>query len=361
MSTQLLTLNVGSSSIKYALFEASADLPLISRGQLAHIGSKPQLSVDDQTAKNLPPMDIGAALDYLLEQHILPQASKLMAVGHRVVCGGAAYTQPTLLEADVIRKLEALSPIVPLHQPHNLAAVNIIKARHPNLRQLACFDTAFHHTLSPLHYRYALPDTDAQLRRYGYHGLSYEWIAQQINEKYPELTHKKIIAAHIGSGVSLCAMQNGTSVQTSMGMSALEGPIMGTRCGSVDPGALIYMQRQQGLSADDLEHMLYHHSGLKALCGESNMRAINALNTEDAAFALEYFACSIAGHAAMLSVSLGGLDGLIFSGGIGENDASLRSRITQKLAHLGDVETVVIAADEERVIAQHLYRFLENG
>lgn len=357
---QLLTLNVGSSSIKFKLYEASAYLPVVSSGQIAHIGSSPELTMDGKT-RAITAACVAEALEILLEQHILPHAGSLMAVGHRVVCGGTEFTHPAWLTDEVLSKLEELNPIVPLHQPHNLAAVRMITKHHPQLRQLACFDTAFHHTLEPLRYRYALPTNNLHIRRYGYHGLSYEWIASQLEKQHAELYVGKVIVAHIGSGVSLCAMQAGKSVDTTMGMTALEGPIMATRSGSVDPGALLYMQREMGLSADELEQKLYKSSGLKVLCGESDMRAIRKLQTDEAKFALEYFVHSIAKQAAQLSVSLGGLDALIFTGGIGENDADMRERIAAKLAHLGAFHTLVIPTDEERVMVQHLQRFLENG
>ncbi len=397
MPQAVLTLNAGSSSIKFALYDVGANdaLRLLSRGQIEDIaepGTAPHFSAQAPDGSLLAEhhWPAGSTLDH--EALLTPLLSwitthlgqeVLGAVGHRIVHGGANYDRPVLLDATVMADLEKLVPLAPLHQPHNLAAIRAIARLRPELPQVACFDTAFHHGMSATTTRLALPRLyEAEgVRRYGFHGLSYEYIAGRLRVQAPLLAAGRVIAAHLGNGASLCAMRDGHSVDTTMGFTALDGLVMGTRCGTLDPGVVLYLQQAHGLSAAAVEHLLYHDSGLLGVSGLSNdMRALLASDDVHAREAVELFVFRIAREAGALASSLGGLDGLVFAAGIGEHAAPVRAAVCARLAWLGvecddaantrhatvistprsRVEVRIVATDEEAMIAAHTTRALQT-
>ena len=387
MSQAVLSLNAGSSSIKFALFEASDPGPgqRLSHGQIEGIGSAPHFVARDADGHllteyrwplggKLAHEDLLAPLLTWITSHLGTEL--LAAVGHRIVHGGENFIQPVRLTEPVIADLARLTPLAPLHQPHNLAAVQAMRKLRPALPQVGCFDTAFHHDMSATATRLALPRqyADEGVRRYGFHGLSYEYIAGRLREQAPALAAGRVIAAHLGNGASLCGMHAGRSIDTTMGFTALDGLVMGTRCGSIDPGALLYLQRQHGMTTAELEHMLYNESGLLGVSGISNdMRTLLASDEPHAREAIDLFVFRIAREAGALISSLGGLDGLVFSAGIGERAASVRTAVCERLAWLGirldevanaananlistadsRVQVRVIATNEEAMIATH--------
>ena len=356
MTGTILVINAGSSSVKFSLFENQTDLTLLSSGQVAAISGAPVFSAGDDK-KALP---FGTthedALRFIIGWIDEQKQGPVVMAAHRVVHGGTLFHEPVRITAEILEKLRGLNSLAPLHQPHNLAAIDILKKLKPDLPQMACFDTAFHAGHDPLFSLYAIPQelTVKGIRRYGFHGLSYEWIAHVLRRNYPALAKGRVIAAHLGNGASLCAMKNGVSIDTTMGMTALEGLPMGTRCGSIDPGAVIYMVRDLGIPADKAEHILYNDSGLKGLSGSTNdVKALLDSKDPKAAFALDYFSLKVAQFMGMMAVALGGVDGIIFTGGIGENATPLREDILRHLAFLGSYETHVIPANEERMMAMH--------
>ncbi len=387
MSQALLSLNAGSSSIKFALYDVAAigSGNRLSHGQIEGIGSAPHFVARGAdgavlteyrwpSGATLAHEDLLAPLLTWITSHL--GAQSLAAVGHRIVHGGATHDRPVLLTDTVIADLDKLVPLAPLHQPHNLAAVRALRRLRPGLPQVACFDTAFHHGMAATVTRLALPRRYAAegVRRYGFHGLSYEYIAGRLREQAPTLARGRVIVAHLGNGASLCGMSDGRSVDTTMGLTALDGLVMGTRCGSIDPGALLYLQKQHGMSASELEHLLYHDSGLLGVSGISNdMRTLLDSDDVHAREAVDLFVFRIAREAGALVSSLGGLDGLVFSAGIGEHAPAVRAAVCARLAWLGirlddaanavgaalisapesQVQVRVIATDEEAMIARH--------
>ena len=387
MPKAILTLNAGSSSIKFALYEMATAGPQrrLSHGQVEGIGGAPHFIARDPAGATLTEhrWPAGVKLDH--EALLAPLLSwitthlgeeSLAAVGHRVVHGGERWGQPVLLTPAVIASLAELNPLAPLHQPHNLAAVQAVARLRPRLPQIACFDTAFHHSMAPTVRRLALPRkyADEGMRRYGFHGLSYEYLAGRLREQAPELAAARVVAAHLGNGASLCAMHDGRSVDTTMGFTALDGLMMGTRCGSIDPGALLYLQQQHAMTAPELEHLLYNECGLLGVSGISNdMRTLLASSDPHAHQAVDLFVFRLAREIGALTSSLGGLDGLVFSAGIGEHAAPIRAAVCARLAWLGiacdeaanrddaavistpvsRVQVRVMATDEEAMIATH--------
>jgi acetate kinase len=293
------------------------------------------------------------------------------------VHGGAHYNHPEIVTADLLASLDRLTPLAPLHQPHNLAPMRAISAARPGLVQVACFDTAFHHTMSPTATRFALPQDyeAAGVRRYGFHGISYEFIARRLRDVAPALGQGRVIAAHLGNGASLCAMKNGQSVDTTMSFTPLDGLVMGTRCGSIDPGVILYLAQERGLSITQIEDLLYKHSGLLALSGgiSSDMRTLLQSADPRAYQAIELFVFRVVREIGALTSTLGGLDGLVFTAGIGEHAAEIRAQICARLSWLGvvieadantenamvisapqsTVRVFVIPTDEEAMIARH--------
>ena len=380
-SDAVLTLNCGSSSIKFALFERGGGRLL--RGRIENLGSEPHLQAWNADGALVVEKKCKAGTHESFFRQILSLADDnlegrhLAAVGHRVVHGGDEFTAPRLLTEPVRKALKKLDELAPLHQPHNLAAIDAVSRVRPGLPQIACFDTAFHQTMSATARRFGLPLIleRSGLRRYGFHGLSYEFIAGRLRELAPEVASGRVLVAHLGSGASMCAMHNGRSVDTSMGFSPLDGLVMGTRCGALDPGVLLYLLRQ-GLHASTLENMLYCQAGLLGVSGISaDMRVLLASKSVEASDAVDLFVFRAAREAAALISSMGGLDGIVFTAGIGENSPEIRQRIGERLAWLGlslepaanrenrteiqapasRVRAWVLPTDEELVIARHTF------
>jgi acetate kinase len=382
----ILVANAGSSSVKFQVFavDGGGKIARVLKGQVDGIGTRPRLRasrldgrsfVDREYAITTVP-DVPAALQIAGawlrdEQRVEPSA-----VGHRVVHGGPDYTNPVLINAEVLARLERYVPLAPLHQPHNLAPIRSILANSPQLPQVACFDTAFHRNHAAVADHYAIPQHlyAEGVRRYGFHGLSYEYIASSLPEVVPEAATGRVIVAHLGSGASMCALSGGRSIESTMGFTALDGLPMGTRPGQIDPGVILYLIEQKKMSGAAVQDFLYRDCGLKGLSGISNdVRELQSSADPRAAFALEHFCYRIALHAGMLAAALGGLDAFVFTAGIGENSADIRARIAARLAWLGAVldakanaahalrisasdsrvALYVIPTDEELMIARH--------
>lgn len=377
-------LNAGSSSIKFALYGAEAPQPVLFRGQIEKIGVAPQLEVTDPTGERIEDrswpaegFDHARATQIILETSIrLLGGTKAVGIGHRVVHGGTRFTGPVIVDEEVLAALGNLTALAPLHQPHNLAPIRAILDTAPQIHQVACFDTAFHQAQSPLAQSFALPRelSDDGIRRYGFHGLSYEFVTRRLAEIAPELADRRLIIAHLGNGASLCAVEGGRSVATTMGFTAVDGLMMGTRCGSLDPGVLIYLMNERGMDAQAIEDLVYRRSGLLGVSGiSSDMRMLRASNDARAAEAIDLFVYRIVREIGSLAAALGGLDGLVFTGGIGEHDAETRRAIVEGCAWLGfALDTArnaqgigpigrpeaaasvwVVPTDEELVVARH--------
>lgn len=368
MTDALLVLNTGSSSLK---FEAQRydTFERLAWGQVSGIGTDARFSarlagVDAAIATPVASSDHDAALAAVLDfidRH--DDDWRLRAIAHRVVHGGLAFVEPVVVTPAVLEELGKLVPLAPLHQPHNLAGIAASARLAGNAPDIACFDTAFHARHDPLFQRFAVPAElyERGVRRYGFHGLSYEWIARVLRQTRPDLAGARVVVAHLGNGASLCALKGGESVDTTMGMTALDGLPMGTRSGAIDPGAVTYLLRELGWDAARVERTLYEESGLKGLSGLSNdVRTLVASDAPGARFALDYFALKVAQYVATMAVSIGGIDAIVFTGGIGENAASVREAILARLRFLGDVEALVIPANEERMMALHARRLVES-
>jgi acetate kinase len=384
MSGSLLTINAGSSSLKFALFDNDKSLTETVRGEIENLGAAPRFRARDNAGKVLAekrwPADakqsfadvLGTLLTFA-EAHL--DRAGLTAVGHRIVHGGAVHIDPALVTPALLKDLEALTPLDPLHMPHNLAPIRAIGVARPALAQVACFDTAFHHTLPPVAQQFALPRaiSETGVRRYGFHGLSYEYISGRLRQQLPESARGRVIAAHLGSGASMCALKDGISIATTTGFSALDGLVMATRCGRLDPGVLLYLGAQ-GHSFADIEDMLYRRSGLLGVSGISgDVRLLLASSDPHAKEAIDLFTYQIAVEAGGLASALGGLDGFVFTAGIGEHAPAIRAAVCERLSWLGvrldavanaanaacistadsHVEVYVIATDEEAMIARH--------
>jgi len=390
-SDAVLVLNAGSSSIKFGLFEIAAAEPvLLCKGLLDEHEAKPRLVVKSPGGEDLFEKQIAAAdtdgghlfadvLGFIEERF---GEGCLSAVGHRIVHGGPNYSGPVELTEDVYAKLEALTPLAPLHQPRCLAPVLPIRTIKPDLTQIACFDTAFHHGLAPPASRFAIPRRyEARgLRRYGFHGLSFEYVSGRLAHIAPELAAGRTVIAHFGNGASLCALRDGRSVDTTMGLTPLDGLVMGTRCGTIDPGVLLYLLRQEKMTSENLQHLLYHESGLLGVSGISaDMRTLLASSEASAREAVDLFTFRAAQEVAVMATTLGGLDCLVFTGGIGEHAKEIRSAIGERLAWLGmridaaandaacerinaggsAVDVLVIPTNEELMIARHCVAVLQ--
>ena len=400
MTDSLLTLNAGSSSIKVALFDAAhpgGDGALPSArwsGQADGLGAglKARLRVHDAQGEPLLDETLDGAqashqgaLAALLEWHAHEAGSgRIAAVGHRIVHGGTDFVAPVRIDAALLDELARLEPLAPLHQPHNLAGVRAAMKAFEGVPQVACFDTAFHAVQPEVNRRFALPRAlhDAGVRRYGFHGLSYESIVAQFTALAPALAQKRVIVAHLGNGASMCGMVQGRSVATTMTFSPLDGLTMGTRCGHIDAAVVLYLQRSRGMSADEVETLLFRESGLLGLSGvSSDMRALHASAEPAAATAIDHFAEQVVQHMGSLAAALRGVDAIVFTGGIGENDAPLRERILEGCEWLGvkvdasasdgaaallstadsRVSAWVLRTDEEAMIARHTARVLHAG
>ncbi len=423
MSQGLLILNAGSSSIKFSVFALPAhggELELVCRGLQENLGEdNPHFKAFDHAGQVLtdvhltarkqgpelrrrasdapvtaaaPPAapastiyDHQAALrDLLAWLKDTPGLPEVVAVGHRVVHGGEEYSDPQLLTPEIIARLAHFVPLAPLHQPHNLAGIHALKAVRPDLPQVGCFDTAFHYVQPELAKLFALPHAYRQegVRRYGFHGLSYEFIAGHLAEVMGTTATGRVVVAHLGNGASMCAMRDGKSVASTMGFTAVEGLPMGTRSGSLDPGVLLYLIEQHGMGVKDLTNLLYKQSGLLGLSGISNdMRELLASADANAKLAVDYFCYRIARELGSLAAALGGLDALVFTGGIGEHAAAVREQVCARCAWLGialdaaanasDAQRInqpgsptavwVLPTNEELVIARHTRRLVLGG
>lgn len=385
MTDAVLTLNAGSSSIKFALFEITGRQSRIAHGAIDRIGEAPHFQGFDHAGKQVANLRwgqgaklshedlLGPLLDWT-EAHL--EGDRLIGVGHRIVHGGTGFAAPVRLDETIVSALDRLTPLAPLHQPHNLAPIRAIVSLRPDLAQVGCFDTGFHHDMPDIATRLPLPLRyhAAGVRRYGFHGLSYEFITGRFAELDPVRAAGRVIAAHIGNGASACAMLGGKSLETSMGFTALDGLMMGTRTGALDPGAVLYMAEHEKLTPDAISHILYSESGLLGVSGEaSDMRTLLASDRAEARLAVDLFCHRAAREIVALTVALGGLDALIFTAGIGEHAAAVRRAICRKLAHFGidlddaandrdgpvisnqasHVAVWVIPTDEEVMIARH--------
>lgn len=389
----ILTINAGSSSLKFAVYRPSADETILRatlHGQIEGIGTAPHLLMRDPDGNTVSeirwPADAEHDYDHLLDSMLSDLESRLEGnalrmVGHRVVHGGTRYAAPVLVDQDVLAELERLTPLAPLHQSHNLAPILALRRLRPNVPQLACFDTAFHRTMPAVATTMALPRAlqDAGMRRYGFHGLSYEFIARRLRVVAPELADRRLVIAHLGNGASLCALHHGRSVDTTMGLTGLDGLVMGTRTGSIDPGALLYLLQARGMTSSELEDLLYRRAGLLGISGlSSDMRTLLASDDPHAAEAVELFVFRAAREIAAMATSLGGLDGIVFTAGIGEHAPEIRDRIIARLGWLGaeidsaanvagsfvirssrsQVDIRILPTDEEAMIGLHCLEHL---
>jgi acetate kinase len=346
MDDYALVLNAGSSSLKFCVFERPPReiWHLEARGQIEGIGTSPRLSVKDADGENLAKEDVAArdgaeALDVLAGWlRSKYGGSRVLGVGHRVVHGGAQFKGPTILNAEVLRELYQLVPLAPLHQPYNLAAIEAVYERLPGIPQVACFDTSFHRGQPAVAELIPLPHELRQqgLQRYGFHGLSYEYIASVLPEVAPEIAGGRVIVAHLGSGASLCALKGGRSVDSTLGFTALDGLCMGTRPGAIDPGVVLHLFQGLNLTTKEVETLLYKKSGLLGISGISNdMRDLVGRIEPAARLAVDYFVYRAAKEIGALTAALGGIDALVFTAGIGENSPEIRKRICDSSAWLG--------------------------
>ncbi|MEM8871739.1 MAG: acetate/propionate family kinase [Pseudomonadota bacterium] len=373
----ILTLNAGSSSLRFGLYRGGAEPQMVVDGHVDGIGPAARLTVlrgERREVSEVAADTPGAALDAVM-MALEPDLSEVAvnAVGHRIVHGGTEFNGPVLLKPDTIAALEALVPLAPLHQPHNLAGVEVARRRFPAALQIGCFDTSFHRTHPWVNDTFALPRKfyDSGVRRYGFHGLSYEYITGEISRLYPALSRGRVVIAHLGNGASMCAVNGGQSVGSTMGFTALDGLPMGTRCGQVDPGVVLHLLTQVGMSAEEVTHLLYRESGLLGLSGlSSDMRVLLASDAPEAAQAIDYYVFRARREIGAMTAVLGGIDALVFCGGIGENAAPVRQRIVDGLEYLdialdqdanranapdigaGKTRVMVMPTDEERVIAR---------
>ena len=358
----VLTLNAGSSSLKVALYPATGERPLAT-GIVDRIGPDGVLRLKDAAGGDIArPGDLSShagALQSVLDslRAAFPGLS-LAAIGHRVVHGGARHAAPVRIDAGILAELEALAPFAPLHQPHNLAGIHAAMAAFPGVPQVACFDTAFHRNHPWVNDTFALPREmyERGVRRYGFHGLSYDYIAGELARIAPGLAAGRVVVAHLGNGASACAIQNGRSVASTMGFSALDGLPMGTRCGQLDPGVMLWLM-DQGMSAPEISDLLYKRSGLLGLSGISNdMRALEASDAPEAAQAIDYFVFRLQREIGGLAASMGGIDALVFSGGIGENSALIRARVCERMGWMGIEIDHARNASNARVVSSELAR-----
>jgi len=382
-------INAGSSSVKFSFYEREQR---ILSGQVDGTGAHPSASATGPDGEKLEPPDLGSKPPTVPSEvlpAILPWARerlgnrRLDALGHRVVHGGLHHSRPARVTPELLAELEALVPLAPLHEPHNLAPIKMAMTLNPGLPQVACFDTAFHRTAPEVEQAFALPYSfyEEGIRRYGFHGLSYEYIASVLPERAPEIANGRVVVAHLGNGCSACAMRNRVSIATTMGFTALDGLPMGTRCGELDAGVVLHLIQQKGMSAEELVNLLYRRSGMLGLSGiSSDFRELLASDNPRARFAVEVFCYRVAGHIASLAAALGGLDGVVFTAGVGENASPVRGAICRACAWLGlelddaanrkhklristpdsRVAAYVIRTDENLMIARHALALVGN-
>ena len=386
MTAAILVLNSGSSSIKFALYPAEGtegESSALYHGEISGIGDAARLNARNAEGETVADMAvIGPATHHAALSALLTWITKhsggieLAAAGHRVVHGGTEFTEPVRLTPAIIDKLTQLNPLAPSHQPHNLAAIAALTKLHATLPQVACFDTSFHTTQTSLARAYALPRalSEKGIKRYGFHGLSYEYIASVLPHHLGAKADGKVVVAHLGHGASLCAMLGRRSVATTMGFSALDGLVMGRRCGTLDPGVILYLLDEQGMSSKQISHLLYQESGLFGVSGISDdMRELLTSSDPHAAEAVDLFVYRIVRELGSLVAALGGLDALVFTGGIGEHSSEIRAQVCRQAAWLGltldeaandaghpiiskdssAVSLLALPTDEEYVIARH--------
>jgi len=393
MTDALLILNAGSSSLKFCIFTDGDPPELLVRGKIEELLTTPRFVATDANDQVLDQkqwptnsrLGHSGAIEFLLKwgQQSQFKQQNLIAVGHRVVHGGTRFTEPIKIDDGILNELDALVPLAPLHQPHNIAAMRAVALHAPKLSQVACFDTSFHHNQPAIAQRFALPRrlSDEGIRRYGFHGLSYEYIASRLPAVDPTAARGRTIVAHLGNGASLCAIRNGASVATTMSFTPLDGLVMGTRCGSIDAGVLIYLMNRHGMDARTLERVLTNESGLLGVSEiSSDMRTLLDRESTDsrAAEAIDLFVYRIGREIGSLAAALGGLDSIVFTGGIGERAMPIRARVCQATSWLGlefdatandldgpqisstgsKVSAWVIPTNEELMIAQHTRRLI---
>ena len=362
----ILVLNAGSSSLKFATFNA-ANLAIGLRGQISGIGTNPKINCGADTQildKSIGFRDgVALLLEWLEERGAAPR--DLIGVGHRIVHGGTEFTAPIRVTAEVEKALNALRSLAPLHLPFGLAALKDTRALRPHLPHFACFDTAFHATQPDIATRLPLPKDyrDKGYRRYGFHGLNYEHVVKRLPEMTGAALPEKLLVAHLGSGASMCAIVDGKSIATTMGFSTADGLVMGTRTGSIDPGVLIALMRDQKMGPDQLEDLLYRKSGLLGLSGiSSDMKTLLESPAVEAREAVDYYCYSAARYAGSLITAMAGVDAVVFTGGIGENAAAIRTKIMGHLSWLkiSPNAVYVVPADEELSIATHVQHVLRS-
>lgn len=386
--SHILTLNAGSSSLKFSLYHNDSCL---ARGQIEGLGTHPRFKaastdghkrIDQTWEKGDAPSTMAAALRHVLAWFQAQfEGVAISAVGHRIVHGGPNYAEPILLDEDALERLARYESLAPLHQPHNLACVRAAQEAFPQAQQVGCFDTAFHRAHPWVNDTFALPRRyyEEGVRRYGFHGLSYEYVTKRLHQMAPLQAAGRTVVAHLGSGASMCAIRDGQSVGSTMGFSALDGLPMGTRCGQIDPGVLLYLMTEHKMDAAALTTLLYKESGLKGLSGVSNdLREIEASASEEAAQALDYFVFRIRRELGAMAAILNGIDTFVFCGGIGENSAMVRERVCEGFDWLGleldrhrnrmgeqiissdrsRCRVYVIQTDEEAMIATHTREIL---
>ena len=357
-----LIFNAGSSSIKFSLFDEKK-LDLIIKGALNDIQNDPELIIKNAKGEIILSNNrikqgyengLNTLNDYLHKQNNY----EVTKIGHRVVHGGRIFSKPIIITKEILKKLKSLIPLAPLHQGHNIEAIELCQKMYPKTPQIACFDTAFHRTQSTLSQTFAIPEkyTKEGVIRYGFHGLSYEYITLQLPKYIKNFKKKKIIIAHLGNGASLCAIKNGKSIATTMGLSTLDGLMMGTRCGAIDPGVIIYLMEEKKMKIKEIEHLLYHESGLKGV-SEINNDMQDLLNNKSpkAKFTIDLFCHQATKQLLSLLVDLQGLDCIIFTGGIGENAKIIRDKITNHVnkALKKTIKNYIIPTNEELMIAKH--------
>jgi acetate kinase len=391
MADVILVLNAGSSSIKFSVFVAKADaLEVRFNGEIEGLYTAARFSAHDAAGAAVgahawgkgTPLGHDGAMDHLIEflqEH--RENNRLIAAGHRIVHGGLEFSEPTLVTAEVFAKLEKLVPLAPLHQPHNLAPIRALAQRSPDLPQVACFDTAFHRAQPEIAQAFALPKVIAErgVRRYGFHGLSYEYISGALAHLDAKAAAGRVVVAHLGNGASMCAIKAGRSMATTMSFTAVDGLPMGTRSGSLDPGVTLYLMDELKMDARAIEKLIYQQSGLLGVSGvSSDMRALLESSEPGAGLAIDLFVYRIGRELGSLAAALGGLDALVFTGGIGEHAAAIRERVCRDAAWLGiefdaasnkvdgpsistaasRVRVWVIPTNEELMIARHTQRVI---
>jgi acetate kinase len=382
-------INAGSSSLKFSFYEGEKRL---LTGEVEGIGVHPKVTASGPDGEAIPTPELGGkpvTTPSELLPVIIPLARQrlsnrqLAALGHRVVHGGMHHSRPARVTLELLAELEALVPLAPLHEPHNLAPIKMALQLNPDLPQVACFDTAFHRTAPEVEQAFALPYSlyEEGIRRYGFHGLSYEYIASVLPQRAPEIANGRVVVAHLGNGCSACALKDGVSVATTMGFTALDGLPMGTRCGELDAGVVLHLIQQKGMDANQLVDLLYRRSGMLGLSGiSSDFRELLASDEVRARFAIDVFCYRVARHIASLAAALGGLDGVVFTAGVGENAAPVRAAICRACAWLGvdldeaanrehreristpasRVAAFVIKTDENLMIARHARALLQG-